>query len=100
LAEGGPEPELAIVSPRPGEVFAWDPGLPAEYQRLRAVVEGGPPGSELVILQDGREVARRARPARRAVAMIPVARGRQSLVVEAVAAGRVVARRSVAFEVR
>jgi hypothetical protein len=88
-----------ILTPGDGEILAFDPGLAEEFQRLRVVVQGGPGLEALVIRHNGAVVARR--PAQgRAAALLPLALGRLTLVLEALAGGRVVDRRTASFEVR
>ena len=95
------EPERRFLSPRSGDVFAWDPGLPAEYQRLRAVIEGGADPGELVVLLDGLEISRQSLDGRgRAAAMVPLRKGRQTLEAKFLSKGLVVGSHSIWYDVR
>ncbi|MDR2340063.1 MAG: penicillin-binding protein 1C [Deltaproteobacteria bacterium] len=50
--------EFGLISPLPREIYAYDPGLPPEQQRLRALAQSVPEVTELVWILNGRELAR------------------------------------------
>jgi membrane carboxypeptidase/penicillin-binding protein PbpC len=97
----GRAPERRLLSPRSGDVFALDPGLPAEYQRLRAIIEGGGDLDELVLNHNGRRISRQTvhGPGRTA-AMVPLVKGRQTLEAVFLSSGRVVGRHRIWYDVR
>ncbi|MDR2455228.1 MAG: transglycosylase domain-containing protein [Deltaproteobacteria bacterium] len=98
---GAPLLEGRLLSPRSGDIFAWDPGLPEEYQRLRAVIEGGQQILELVVFLDGREISRQSLiPYGRAAALVPVQRGRHTLEARFLTDGGEVGRDRVWYDVR
>lgn len=60
---GSSSPELTFISPDPSRVFRLDPALPADAQEIPLVVQaGGPLGSTVTLLVDGKMLGTVAAP--------------------------------------
>jgi penicillin-binding protein 1C len=85
----GLRPGFGLLSPKSGEIYALDPGLPPEFQAIMAIVQAAPGSDELVVSHNGREIARRAvSGAGRASVPVTLARGRQVVEARALREGR------------
>jgi penicillin-binding protein 1C len=92
---------FGFLTPVNGEVMAWDPDLPPEHQKIRAVVQSVPELDEIVLYCDGREVARRqVSGLRRAEFLADYRPGRRSLTAVGLSQGREAARTTTVVEAR
>jgi penicillin-binding protein 1C len=97
----GQPPGFHLISPRPGEIYAYDPGLPPEQQRLRALAHGEPGVDELVWILNGRELGRtRIEGGGRASLFLPLERGPNRLEVLGLRAGLEPLRAGAAYSVK
>jgi penicillin-binding protein 1C len=72
--------DFRILAPLPREIYAYDPGLPPEQQRLRALVQSVPGVSEVVWVLNGEELARTSTQGyNRASFFLPLVKGRNQL---------------------
>ncbi|MDR3135142.1 MAG: hypothetical protein LBU69_03495, partial [Deltaproteobacteria bacterium] len=92
---------FGFIEPKTGETYAWDPGLPSEYQVIQAMIQSRPDLDELVISNNGKEIARRkVSGASRASVNLSLSSGTQSLEVEGFKAGQAVASDRAIFLVK
>ena len=93
--------DFSLLRPLPGEIYAWDPGLSPEVQRIKAQAQSVPGVDELVWRLNGREIKRQAVSGfARAGCLLPLSRGPVQLEIQGLSEGRVTHSRQVDFVVR
>jgi penicillin-binding protein 1C len=71
-----------LLSPLSGEIYAYDPGLPSEQQRLKALAQSGPGVVEVVWILNGEEISRTAaKEGARPSILLPLAKGANRLEI-------------------
>ncbi|MDR1486538.1 MAG: penicillin-binding protein 1C [Deltaproteobacteria bacterium] len=97
----GAETKFGFTNPKRGEIFAWDPRLNAEFQKIQATVQSDPSVDELVFYLNGAEIERRSVSGKsRATILLNFAKGRQTLMVAGLSGGRPVKKDSTVFLVK
>ncbi len=72
----GLDRRFGLVRPLDGEIYAWDPGLAEEIQRIKAQAQSIPEVDELVWMINGREIKRqKVNGYDRAGCLVPLTRG-------------------------
>jgi hypothetical protein len=90
-----------LISPKKGEVFAFDPSLPPSFQKIRAVVRPAPDLEELVFHLNGRKIARRKVSGPNPTSVtIALEKGPQNLAVTGLRQGRPVSLEETSFLVK
>ncbi|MDR1658525.1 MAG: penicillin-binding protein 1C [Deltaproteobacteria bacterium] len=95
---------FSLLSPQSGDIFAYDPAIPSDYQKIRTLVQSSPELDEIVFLVNGSEIARRqvSGDTRTSVQvpLHPSLRGRQTITVAGFSQGQEITRRNAFIEVK
>ncbi|MDR2443244.1 MAG: penicillin-binding protein 1C [Deltaproteobacteria bacterium] len=93
--------DFDLISPKSGEIFAFDPGIPVKYQKFMALVQSSPKNDEIVILVDGSEFYRRKVSGASKISVpIPFVRGQMTLTALGLWQGREIDRKRSVIEIR
>jgi len=93
--------EFGLIRPLNGEIFAWDPGIKPEVQRIKALVQSVPEVEEVAWRLNGREIKRQAVTGYdRVGCLMPPVRGPVNLEVLGLAQGQVLRQSQINFLVR
>ncbi|MDR0882755.1 MAG: penicillin-binding protein 1C [Candidatus Adiutrix sp.] len=81
--------DFSLTRPLSGEIYAWDPGIAPQLQRLKAQAQSVPEVDELVWSLNGREIKRqKVTGYARAGCLLPPVQGRAVLEVRGLSQGR------------
>jgi len=90
--------EFGLLRPLSGEVYAWDPGIQAEVQRIKAVAQSIPEVDEVVWQLNGRVIKRQSvRGYDRVGCLLPPVRGSADLEIIGLAQGQAIQNSRIRF---
>ena len=93
--------EFGLIRPLAGEVYAWDPGLSHEVQRIKAQAQSVPEVDEMVWRLNGLEIKRQTVDGyARVGCLVPLSRGSARLEIQGLTDGRITHSREVNYVVR
>ena len=93
--------EFGLLRPLNGEIYAWDPGIKAQVQNIKAQVQSVPEVDLLVWRLNGRELSRQeVKGFSRANCLVPLLRGQATLEVSGYHQGREIHSSRVSYNVR
>jgi penicillin-binding protein 1C len=97
----GLKTRFGLLDPKSGQIYAFDPGIPAPFQVIKATVQATPDLDELIVFHNGQEIDRRqiSGPTKAKVAL-SLTRGRQLLEVAGLKDGQKVASDRAVFFVK